>query len=358
MLNKIIKVSFAAVGIVTGFTLTNTFFVLQNQELSRNLQIVIFVGASLLTGVLFYTTGTKIIEVVQNVLDRLETAVQSMTLYEITISVVGLIAGLIIANLITIPVNKVYFIGVPISIAVNILCGCMGIYIASGKKNESMHEFFGGRGTQFKTGKFQPEPKILDTSAIIDGRIVDICRSGFIEGEFIIPSFVLEELRHIADSSDSLKRNRGRRGLDVLNILQKELEYPVRIENAELPEGSEVDSELLKMAKRLKCKVVTVDYNLNKVAAIQQVVVLNMNELANAVKPIALPGEEMTVQVIKDGKENGQGIGYLDDGTMIVVDGGRRFIGESVNVMVTSVLQTAAGRMIFAKPKFTMERVI
>ena len=201
--------------------------------------------------------------------------------------------------------------------------------------------------------------KILDTSAIIDGRIVDICRVGLIEGEIVIPNFVLEELRHIADSSDALKRNRGRRGLDVLGILQKELQNTLRIDyNSDEIEGLEVDDKLLKAAKRLNGKIVTNDYNLNKVAGLQGIQVLNINELANAMKPIALPGEEMIIQVVKDGKENGQGIGYLDDGTMIVVEGGRRHIGESVGIMVTSVLQTSAGRMIFAKPKNTIERVI
>jgi uncharacterized protein YacL len=199
---------------------------------------------------------------------------------------------------------------------------------------------------------------VLDTSVIIDGRIIDVLRSGFLEGELVVPGFVLEELRHIADSADLLKRNRGRRGLDVLNMIQKDLGCPVRIENIEIASDSEVDSELLKLAKKLGGKVMTTDFNLGKVANFQGVPVLNMNELANAVKPIALPGEEMVVQVVKDGKENGQGIGYLEDGTMIVIDGGRRHIGESLNVTVTSILQTAAGRMIFAKPKYTIERVI
>jgi len=206
--------------------------------------------------------------------------------------------------------------------------------------------------------KSSDQKKVVDTSVIIDGRIVDIWRTGFLEGELIVPSFVLKELQHIADSSDQLKRNRGRRGLDVLNILQKELNCPVKIENVELPEGAEVDTELLKIAKKLGAKVLTIDYNLNKVASVHGVDVLNINELSNAVKPIALPGEEMVVQVIKDGKENGQGIGYLEDGTMIVVDGGRRYIGERINVLVTSVLQTAAGRMIFAKPKYSVERIV
>ena len=193
---------------------------------------------------------------------------------------------------------------------------------------------------------------------IIDGRIFDICQTGFIEGPLIIPGFVLEELRHIADSSDSLKRNRGRRGLDVLNRIQKELNIPVETIEKDFEGVAEVDTKLLKLAQLLGGKVVTNDYNLNKIAEFQGVPVLNINELANAVKPVVLPGEEMSVQVIKDGKETGQGIAYLDDGTMIVVDGGRKFIGEIIDVIVTSVLQTAAGRMIFAKPKELMEKAV
>ena len=165
----------------------------------------------------------------------------------------------------------------------------------------------------------------------------------------MIPNFVLEELRHIADSSDSLKRNRGRRGLDILNEIQKQLSVPVEIVDYDPKEALEVDSKLLKMGEKMDAFVVTNDFNLNKVAEFQGVRVLNINELANAIKPIVLPGEEMQVTVIKAGKENRQGIGYLNDGTMIVVEGGNRFIGETKNVVVTSVLQTAAGRMIFTK---------
>lgn len=161
----------------------------------------------------------------------------------------------------------------------------------------------------------------------------------------------MEELRHIADSSDALKRNRGRRGLDMLNRLQKEVRVPVEIYDGDFEDIAEVDSKLVKLAQTIGGKIITNDYNLNKVAEFQRVEVLNINELANAVKPVVLPGEEMVVQVIKDGKELGQGVAYLDDGTMIVVDGGKRHIGETIGVMVTSVLQTAAGRMIFAKPK-------
>lgn len=356
MLNNVIKISFAVVGAVTGFTLTKTFVVVQNVELALELRIAIFIIISVCTAVLFYSTSNKIIEAVLKVFDKLETFIQNMTMYELVVSSIGLIIGLIVANLITIPISKVDIIGVPIAISANIFFGCIGIGIALGKKNDNLFESI--KGKHGKNSKAAVRPKILDTSVIIDGRIVDICKSGFLEGELIIPSFVLEELRHIADSSDVLKRNRGRRGLDILNTIQKEIQYPVRIENVEMPDGSEVDSELLKLAKKLGGKVLTTDYNLNKVASFQGVPVMNVNELANAVKPIALPGEEIVVQVIKDGKENGQGIGYMEDGTMIVVDGGRRHIGESINVMVTSTLQTAAGRMIFAKPKYSIERVI
>lgn len=358
MLNNVIKLSFAAVGAVTGVTLTRTFFVYQFSSTAYGFKVVVYVAISLSIALVFYSTAGKVIDSTLNVLDRVEATLQKMTLYELVISAVGLIIGLVIANLATIPINKIDIIGVPIAVIANISFGLMGIAIANGKKNESIIDSFRARSSGANKLKGDSLPKILDTSVIIDGRIVDICRSGFIEGELVVPSFILEELRHIADSTDALKRNRGRRGLDILNILQKELEFPVRIENAEMPADAEVDSELLNLAKKLGGRVLTIDFNLNKVASFQGVPVLNINELANAVKPIALPGEEMIVQVIKDGKENGQGIGYLDDGTMIVIDGGRRHIGESLNVTVTSILQTAAGRMIFAKPKCNVERAI
>jgi uncharacterized protein YacL len=192
--------------------------------------------------------------------------------------------------------------------------------------------------------------KILDTNVIIDGRIADVCRAGFIEGTIYVPGFVLDELQHIADSSDSLKRARGRRGLDILNAMRIQLPLLVRTldARAEAAPGEEVDSRLVKLAGKLGGAIVTNDFNLNKVAELQGVPVLNINELANALKPVVLPGEEMRVMVIKEGKEMNQGVGYLDDGTMIVIDGARRRIGETLEVVVSSVLQTAAGKMIFA----------
>lgn len=191
--------------------------------------------------------------------------------------------------------------------------------------------------------------KILDTSVIIDGRIADICDTGFIEGILVIPNFVLNELQMIADSADSIKRNRGRRGLDILNKMQKDQAIMVKISDIDFADISEVDSKLVKLAKTMKAVIITNDFNLNKVAEFHGVHVLNINQLSNALKPIVLPGEEMSVSLIKEGKDPNQAIGYLDDGTMVVVENGRRRLGSEVYVNVTSVLQTTAGRMIFAR---------
>lgn len=190
---------------------------------------------------------------------------------------------------------------------------------------------------------------ILDTSVIIDGRIADIFQTHFVEGRIVIPRFVLKELQQIADSQDALKRNRGRRGLDVLNKIQKNTALDVKIQEDDFPEIKEVDAKLVKLAKLLGAKVLTNDFNLNKVAEIQNVTVLNINELANSLRPVVLPGETMDVRVSKEGKEYNQGVAYLDDGTMVVIDNSRHLIGQAVKVVVTSVLQTSAGRMIFAK---------
>lgn len=356
MLNNVIRVAFSIVGAVTGYTLTRTFFAIPNYAVvDDRFQIIVYALVILFMAVLFYSTSIRFINKLLSFFDRVENYIQNMTLYELAISAIGLIVGLIIANLITIPINRVNIIGVPLSIFSNILFGVLGVYAAAGKRNEIYVDLLKNKG---RTDRLTSKAKIVDTSVLIDGRLVDIIRTGFIDGELIIPGFVLMELRHIADSSDSLKRNRGRRGLDVLNIIQKEIEYPVVIDNTDLPAGAEVDSELLKLAKKYKGEVLTTDYNLNKVASVQNIPVLNINDLANAVKPIALPGEDLRVQVIKDGKENGQGIGYMDDGTMIVVDGGKPHMNELIDVTVTSVLQTSAGRMIFAKPKLSVGKVI
>lgn len=264
----------------------------------------------------------------------------------------GLIVGLVVAFLVGSPFGAFGTPGLIVRLAIEVGCGYLGLRVASRKKEDLLRpSAWLPKLATSRNRSDGPKPKILDTSVIIDGRIADICASGFLEGPLVIPGFVLEELRHIADSADVLKRNRGRRGLDVLNRIQKELKMPVQIYEKDVDSASEVDIKLLKLAKLMDGKVITNDFNLNKVADLQGVPVLNINELANAVKPVVLPGEEMLVHVIKDGKEVGQGVGYLDDGTMIVVDGGRKYVGQTVGVLVTSVLQTAAGRMIFAKLK-------
>lgn len=190
---------------------------------------------------------------------------------------------------------------------------------------------------------------VIDTSVIIDGRITDICKTKFLEGKLIVPRFVLKELQQIADSSDPIKRQRGRRGLEVLNTIQKDLGVHLTIHEEDFPDVPEVDAKLVKLAKLLGAMVLTVDFNLNRVATIQNVRVLNINELANALKPVVFPGETMEIKLIKEGKEHNQAIGYLEDGTMVVVEEGRKFIGQTMKVAVTSVLQTQAGRMIFTK---------
>jgi len=202
---------------------------------------------------------------------------------------------------------------------------------------------------KFKRQDQAQENILLDTSVIIDGRIIDLCQTKFIEGRLVIPRFVLKELQQIADSSDALKRNRGRRGLDILNKIQKLERVVVRIHDEDFPEIKEVDAKLVKMAKVLDAKIFTNDYNLNKVAELEGVTVLNINELSNALKPVVLPGEVMEVKIVKEGKELNQGVAYLDDGTMVVVEEARRLIGQTLTVAVTSVLQTSAGRMIFGK---------
>lgn len=218
------------------------------------------------------------------------------------------------------------------------------------------HEQFPGPSGLASAGASNASTKVLDTSVIIDGRVADLCETGFLEGPFLVPHFILNELQHIADSSDSLKRARGRRGLDILNKIQKMPDVDVRIVEEDFPHVKEVDAKLVVLAKKVGGRIITNDLNLNKVAELQGVRVLNINELCNALRPVVLPGETIRVFVLKEGKEAGQGVAYLDDGTMIVVDNARRCIGRNVDVTVTSVLQTTAGRMIFTRLKEETER--
>jgi uncharacterized protein YacL len=289
----------------------------------------------------------------------LEQNIQKTPTQDLVMGSVGLIIGLIIANLIGSLLSFLGPIGKALWVLLTLLLAYLGLSVGIKKREDLMTLFasfpkFGGKDRAVKSDSRGAHYKILDTSVIIDGRISDLCQSGFVEGVMLVPAFVLEELRHIADSPDLLKRNRGRRGLDILNQMRKDTEIKVQIydNNRGLEDVAEVDTKLVKLAQKLGGKIITNDFNLNKVAELHGVKVLNINELANAVKPVVLPGEEMVVQLVKDGKEIGQGVAYLDDGTMIVVDNGKRFMNQTIPVLVTSVLQTAAGRMIFAKPKY------
>lgn len=308
---------------------------------------------AVVTGLIFYfIISNAVTESLLKQMEKTEDKLVKMNSKELAFSILGCFVGLVIANLVGAALRGLGIIGTGIIILLNVILGFLGFSVARKKKDEFSFPNIKNLITPTKSSNVSNvagRPKILDTSVIIDGRILDLLQTGFIEGKIIIPNFVLEELRHIADSSDSLKRNRGRRGLDILNEIQKQLSVPVEIVDFTTKQRLEVDSMLLKMAEKLDAFVVTNDFNLNKVAAFQGVRVLNINELANAIKPIVLPGEEMKVTVIKAGKENGQGVAYLNDGTMIVVEGGNRHIGETMNVVVTSVLQTSAGRMIFTK---------
>lgn len=269
----------------------------------------------------------------------------------------GLLLGLITANMMVYSLfwmsSVSPFFQDIAKVFLSVMFGYLGAVLGI-KKGEEVD--FGVNSKFAEKRGIEDDFKILDTSVIIDGRIADICEAGFIEGVLTIPQFVLKELQHIADSSDSVRRNRGRRGLDILHKIQKNAEIKVQIVDQDFPKLKEVDTKLVALAKLLDGKILTNDFNLNKIAELQGVTVLNINQLANALKPVVLPGEIMNVFVLKEGKEYGQGVGYLDDGTMVVIDNAKKYIGKTLEAAVTSVLQTTAGRMIFTRPKEDQER--
>ena len=266
-------------------------------------------------------------------------------------STVGLVVGLVVASLISIPLFNLegwLAWGVPLILSFSL--GSLGVWLGMNRAGDMGGVVPGNVGDN-RLGSTPNGSIVVDTSAIIDGRIADLGQTRFLQGTLVIPRFVLDELRHIADSSDSLRRTRGRRGLEVLGKLRKDGNIEIQILDVDLLNGAEVDGELVTLAKKMKAAILTTDFNLNRVAELQGIHVLNVNELANALKPMVLPGEDLTVNIIQEGKEVGQGVGYLDDGTMIVVESGRRYLNTLQDVTVTRVLQTAAGRIIFAQPK-------
>lgn len=356
MVKRVVQLFFAVIGVVLGYAFAPDLFVHV-----LGIHVVPFGSkwfGAVLGGSVFILGTAWLVNYITTLIKWLEEHLQKTPLADILGGTIGMVIGLLVAYLSAPALHIIPVVALPVQFFVSILLAYLGLRIGFTKR-EDLVSLFAGRLSakdKDKDGKKQGgfrvgEAKLLDTSVIIDGRIADLVQTGFLDGVLVIPSFVLEELQHIADSSDVLKRNRGRRGLDILNRIQKESKVRVQIMEIDFEDIQEVDSKLVRLAKQVNGKVVTNDFNLNKVCELQGVAVLNINDLANALKPVVLPGEELTVQVIKDGKEYNQGVAYLDDGTMIVIEGGREYIGGKLEVSVTSVLQTSAGRMIFAKPK-------
>src|SRR5690242_13466380 len=280
---------------------------------------------------------------------RVERAASTRSAGELTVAAIGLLVGLLVSALLWFPVHTLPYIGNWIILPLFLVVGYLFAYVAA-KKHRGILRLVGVYQISEPGVPGSPLPAgqtLVDTSAIIDGRIADIVRTGFLSGELVVPEFVLRELQQVADSGDPLKRARGRRGLEVVQGLRSDV--PVVTPEVDFPELADVDAKLLKLAKQRGLRILTTDYNLNRLARIQDVVVLNVNELANALKPAVLPGERLEIRLIREGKEHDQGVGYLDDGTMVVVEGGRKLLGATVGVEVTSVLQSPSGKMIFTR---------
>lgn len=325
-------------------------------------RISVLIFGTLLGVIIGYLISSFILKQGLVIAKRLECILTHIPNQELIAGTIGLLFGLIIANLIGVAFNQVPIIGPYIPIILSAIFGYSGLKIMARKGPEMYYNYvqqWGGEGTK-KTSRFKmfsthksdkttSTPKLLDTSVIIDGRIKELCNTGFIEGPLMVPLFVLNELQIISDSADATKRNRGRRGLDILKEMQDANKVAIEVVEDDYDDLTEVDSKLMRLALDKQWKLMTNDFNLNKVARVQGIEVLNLNELANVLKPALIAGEWIRVQIMKEGKEVHQGVAYLDDGTMIVVEDGKPYVGQTVEVMVTSILQTSAGRMIFAR---------
>lgn len=319
---------------------------------------------AIIFGLIFMLFGFIITPILDRIARGVVELMNRQSTPRLIVETLGALLGMVVGYLISLPFNglQIPFISPAVTVILSVLFAYMGYYLTNARYKDIVTTFqnfvelrknsntmkANPKASLEKIGNFTPY-KLLDTSVIIDGRIVDIMKTHFIEGTLLIPTFVLHELQLIADSTDTLKRSKGRRGLDILNELQRMPDSNIETYDYDFKDVSEVDTKLVKLAKMIDAAIITNDYNLNKVSEFQQVRVFNINELANALKPEYIPGEEMTVQIIKEGTERKQGVAYLEDGTMIVVEDGQYHIGETLDVIVTSALQTAAGRMIFAK---------
>ena len=325
-------------------------------------RISVLIFGTLLGVIIGYLISSFILKQGLVIAKRLERILTHIPNQELIAGTIGLLFGLIIANLIGVAFNQVPIIGPYIPIILSAIFGYSGLKIMARKGPEMYNNYvqqWSGDGNKktsrfkmfstHKSDKASSTPKLLDTSVIIDGRIKELCNTGFIEGPLMVPLFVLNELQIISDSADSTKRNRGRRGLDILKEMQDANKVAIEVVEDDYDDLTEVDSKLMRLALDKQWKLMTNDFNLNKVARVQGIEVLNLNELANVLKPALIAGEWIRVQIMKEGKEVHQGVAYLDDGTMIVVEDGKPYVGQTVEVMVTSILQTSAGRMIFAR---------
>ena len=340
---------------------------------------VLYAGLCLLLGLVFFFLSGGIIDQTMRLIAKMESRWSRLSTRQIFLTSVGMVMGLLVAYLVTqlILSAGANLFTISLSALTYLVLGFVGLRMGfsrgrkpsrrSQRRQESLLEVAGdwmdddSDEADDSAEDAAPAPgavmrKYLDTSVIIDGRIADVAHTGFLEGEIVVPAFVLAELQHIADSADNLRRARGRRGLDVLSRLQKMEGLTIRVDDTDYSDVDEVDVKLLRLCREKGGAVVTNDYNLNKVAGVTGIRVLNINDLANAVKPMLVAGEELNVQVVREGKEPGQGVSFLDDGTMIVIEGGKRLVGERVPVVVTTVLQTSAGRMIFARLKEAEEK--
>lgn len=335
------RIALTAAFVTIWIWLHNLIFGWANLEKGNALFWITVVAGSALAGALALLSAGAVLRGLFGIYKALEKALSNYSGRQIFMGIVGLLSGLAVVLIIVLIFPVISEKAPPVPIFMCIVFGFIGLMLGMRRMSES-----GRDGV--KPAAPGGIPKILDSSALIDGRILDVAKSGFVDGPFIIPAFIIDELRHVTDNADVLKRNRGKRGVDIINAMQQEKTFEVIMSSVNYEEG-DTDAKLLRLAGELNAKIITNDYNLNKIAALKEIQVLNINELSNAIKPIALPGEKMRVKLVKEGKEAGQAVAYLEDGTMIVVENGGKSIGQEVDITITTALQTAAGRLIFGR---------
>lgn len=343
-MNKRVKISgtILILAIIFGIWTSYIWGLWFNQHLAW--RIAIGMGAL----AVFYLVSTSIVKRIKAIWTGIDRGLDHIAIESLLGGIAGLFLGVLVGGLSSYPLSQLEGPLSYVTILVLLVAVFLGMRVGARRAPEFMR-LLPGRTIPAAETEVQGAKKVLDTSAIIDGRIYDVCQSNFLTGPLVVPTFVIEELQHIADSSDHIRRSKGRRGLELLSKMQKHSDIEIDIIEANIPEEKEVDAKLVRLCKQINASIITNDYNLNKVSELQGIKVLNINQLANAVKVMVYPGESMHVNIIKEGKENGQGVGYLEDGTMIVVENAGGDIGTELEVTVTSVFQTAAGRMIFTR---------